>query len=273
MARPTAAVSPPPRRQRADVVLLLEDPDPGAQVRIPSDVRDLASFRRWVHSKHFPTGGRIDWVDRCVEVDMSPEDLGTHGDPKTAIAGALFNAVRDRRLGKLWIDRARLSNPAADLSAEPDVLLCLRRTLLRGRARLVPRAGGEVGRYVEIEGTADIVVEVVSDSSVTKDTERLRAAYHRAGVAEYWIVDARSEALGFTVLHHAPGGYEPARPGRDGFVRSAVLRRKVRLTRTPDLLGLHEYTLEVRALRRSAAKKTKKGAAAAKKKPRRRRGR
>src|SRR5256885_8764701 len=47
--------------------------------------------------------------------------------------------------------------------------------------------------YLELEGTPDMVLEVVSESSVQKDTKRLRQLYWQAGIREYWLVDARRE--------------------------------------------------------------------------------
>ncbi len=41
--------------------------------------------------------------------------------------------------------------------------------------------GHDAGRYVELEGAPDLVVEIVSDSSVAKDTQRLPPRYAAAG--------------------------------------------------------------------------------------------
>ena len=53
-----------------------------------------------------------------------------------------------------------------------------------GRVRLIPKATGETGRFVEVEGSPDLVIEIVSDSSVNKDTWRLPKAYFDAGLSE-----------------------------------------------------------------------------------------
>ena len=237
----TRTRTPPPARARPGGLLLLEN-----DVSIPADVFDLASFRRWARSDDFPERGRIDFVAGRVEVDMSPEDIGTHNNPKTAITAALFAEVTVRDLGQLWSDRVRLSNDAAGLSVEPDALLCLWGTLESGQASLVPKATGEEGRYVEVEGRADLVVEIVSDSSEIKDTERLRRLYHAASVPEYWIVDARSDDLRFTVLRRAGPGYRTVRPDATGFARSVVLDRAIRLVRAPARMKLFNYRLEIR---------------------------
>jgi Uma2 family endonuclease len=90
------------------------------------------------------------------------------------------------------------------------------------------------------------VLEVISDSSVVKDAELLRTAYHKAGVPEYWLIDARGESISFQILYHRKNGYAAA-PVRDGWQRSRVFGRGFRLDRQRDALGLWEYTLHVQA--------------------------
>jgi Uma2 family endonuclease len=215
-------------------------------IEIPSGITDLARFRAWATSESFPETGRIDWVAGRMEVDMSPEDLNTHGSPKSAIAGPLITLIQEAARGMVFIDRARLSNPAANLSVEPDVLVLLLSTLKSGRARLIPKSSGAEGRFIEIEGAADLAVECVSDASIQKDRKRLRDSYHRAGVREYWIVDVRGKAVEFQVLLHRNQGYEPSKPDAEGFAHSEVLERKVRLVRRLEDGGLVFFRLEVR---------------------------
>jgi hypothetical protein len=217
-----------------------------AGVEIPAGVADLASFRHWLRSPEFPERGRIDWLPGRMEVDMAPEDLETHGAPKSTIAVRLGALLQERRLGRVYIDRARLTCPGSELAVEPDVLVLLLETVRAGRVRLVPRASGEGGRYLEVEGTADLVVEVVSDSSEQKDTVRLRALYHAAGVREYWIVDARRDPPALDVLLHRPDRYEESPVTGEGFRRSAILGAEVRLVRECEEAGLVFYRLDVR---------------------------
>jgi Uma2 family endonuclease len=91
-------------------------------------------------------------------------------------------------------------------------------------------------------------MEIVSNTSVRKDTRRLREAYHRAGIREYWLIDARGEEIHFQVLQHTPAGYVAA-PGRGGWQRSAVFGRLFRLQRRRGRLRLWRYTLESRTVR------------------------
>lgn len=53
---------------------------------------------------------------------------------------------------------------------------CHIRPSTEGRVTFVPKAGGDPGRFVEVEGGPDLVVLIVGDSSVKKDTRRLPGA-------------------------------------------------------------------------------------------------
>ncbi len=215
-------------------------------VRIPGDLVDLAAFRRWAQSDAFPETGRIDWIGALVEVDMSPENLNFHGTPKVALSGDLRAWVEPRDLGAVYSDRTRLISMQADLSAEPDVVVLLFKSIEAGTVWLVPAAGGGEGNYVEIEGAADLVVEVVSNSSVQKDWERLFERYFLAGVREYWICDARKGPPTLSLHHRGPRGYEVTPQEADGFARSEVLGAAVRFVSLPPRLGIVRYRLETR---------------------------
>ncbi len=204
----------------------------------------LAGFRDWATSPDFPEHVRAAFIDGEVYIDMSNEDLEAHVAVKGEVYAVLAPIVRAERLGKLYADGALVSNEPAHVSNNPDASFLSRDTLRSGRARLVPREG-QPGHYREIEGTPDWVLEVISDSSVQKDTERLRTAYHAAGISEYWLIDARGEDIVFTILHWRKTGYAAA-PAKDGWQHSKVFGRSFRLVRQRDEFGLWEYTLEVK---------------------------
>jgi len=163
------------------------------QVEIPLTIRSLADFRRWVQSEGFPQTGRIDYLSGKIEVDMSPENLFCHGTLKTELIRAIATRVKLGIMGHLFTDSTRVSCPKADLSVEPDVVFVSHEALDSGRVRLIPSASQEPGSYIELEGPPDVIVEIVSDSSVGKDTRRLPEAYYKAGVREFWLADARKD--------------------------------------------------------------------------------
>jgi Uma2 family endonuclease len=139
-----------------------------------------------------------------------------------------------------------VSHVEADLSVEPDIVFVSHDAVNRGRIRWVPRVGGEPDRYVEIDGSPDLVVEIVSDASYRKDKERLMKAYFLAGIQEYWIVDARGKDLFFQLYRRGSCGYEAVNQDHDGFQTSGVLGCRFRLTRDRSSRGYWQYDLERR---------------------------
>ena len=116
------------------------------------------------------------------------EEFLTHNQVKAAYDYAIMSVVNPASLGRYVPDRMLLTNSGANLNAEPDGLFFTWDTLRSGRLRLVEREGQGI---MELEGTPDLVLEVVSKSSVRKDTVILRDLYYKAGIEEYWLVDAR----------------------------------------------------------------------------------
>ena len=215
------------------------------RVEIPY-FRSLAEFRAWALSDDFPERGRIDYIGGRIEVDMSPENVFFHGSVKTEVVWVLGNIVHSDGSGYLFSDQMRVSCPAADLSSEPDVVYLSDDALDSGRVRLVPSAGGEPDSFVELEGAPDLVVEIVSDSSVAKDTRRLPTAYWCAGIAEYWLVDVRRERLLFRIQARGADGYEPAPVDEEGFQLSTVFGRRFRLERRRNARGRWVFDLQSR---------------------------
>jgi Uma2 family endonuclease len=75
-----------------------------------------------------------------------------------------------------------------------------------------------------LEGPALLVVEVISEDSVARDTVEKRAEDERAGVTEYMIIEARDNRQGFTYLRlDNDGRYRPVEPDADGRYHSVAL--------------------------------------------------
>ena len=223
--------------------IILEDEN----LRIPEDAFDFEGFQKWEESDEFPETGRIDYLGGDIHVDMSPEDLYTHGAPKTAIALRIASIVEDPGLGEVYIDSTRVRSPFAELSVEPDIAVVFESSLDEGKVRPLPAAAPKgPDRYSGLE-SADIIVEIVSDSSVRKDLERLPPLYASAGVPELWLVDARGEKLRFDIHELQEGRYVPIAADAEGWVRSPRLGHLFRLIRQrKPRLGAWRYRLEVR---------------------------
>lgn len=212
-------------------------------VRIPAEARDFEGFRRWARSRRFPKHGQITYVGGDIEVDMSPEDLLRHGTVKAEIGVELYIQIARRNLGNVYIDKALVSFPAAALSVEPDVVVVLYSSLDAGRVREIPRKKQEAESFIELEGAVDLVVEVVSDSSVGKDRRLLPPRYAAAGVPELWLVDVRRK-MRFEIFVLSEGSYRLAAPDTDGWVSSPLLGQ-VRLRRERVRPDRWNYRLDV----------------------------
>ena len=175
---------------------------------------------------------------------MSPETIDTQTLIKAEIGLQIGLLNRKEKRGLLLGDRVLFTHERAGVSTEPDGMFALWRTLESGRLELVPRKKRR-DLSKEVRGTPDWVLEIVSDSSVAKDTKRLRQLYFKAGIPEYWLVDARGEELSFSILVRGSEGYIDS-PRRRTWQQSPLFGRQFRLKRRRGRLNLWEYTLDHR---------------------------
>jgi hypothetical protein len=213
----------------------------GRQVSVPEEVVDQESFRRWVLGDQVPEDWRIWWLCGEVWMDMSREQIFTHLAVKTEFAVVIAGLAKADKLGLYLGDGLMLSNFAGRISGNPDGTFLLNQTMRSDRIRMIE---GAEGGYVEIQGTPDMVLEVVSASSVRKDTVLLREAYWQAGIPEYWLADARRD-LKFDILRRTARGYVAARK-QDGWIKSQVFGKAFRLSQSTNALGHPAYVLDVR---------------------------
>jgi Uma2 family endonuclease len=202
---------------------------------------DLASFRRWAHSDDYPEHGQFAYLDGEFWVDLEPEELLTHNQVKLAYAFAVMNVLQQTPLGRFVGHGMRLSHLTANLSVEPDGMFYTWQSFQNGQLRFVE---GIHGGIMELEGSPDMTVEIVSDCSVKKDTVRLRELYWRANVTEYWLVDVGEKRLRFEILRHTPTGYVSTE-SPEGWQTSAVLGKAFRLVRSHDPLEYTRFQVEV----------------------------
>lgn len=212
------------------------------QVTVPDWVRDLESFRRWVGLDEVPEKLKVWYFQGEILVDVCREPVFSHVALKGMFTVVLGGLVRETKAGYLFGPGVTWSNVRADFSGKPDALFVANASLDERRVRFVE--DGE-GGYDEIEGSPEMVLEVVGPSSVHKDNVVLRKLYWEAGVQEYWLVDARKEPLSFAILQSSPGGYVATR-NRGGWLRSKVFAKSFQLSAPKDGSGYPEYTLSVR---------------------------
>lgn len=93
---------------------------------------------------------------------------------------------------------------------QPDILFI--------RAERIP----DLVQELAVHGAPDLVVEILSPTSLHRDRHRKRALYERVGIPEYWIVDPANRAI--EVFPLGEGGYElTSFAAEKGQVTSGVL--------------------------------------------------
>lgn len=149
-------------------------------------------------------GVRAEWVAGEI-VEMPPVR-----DEHQFILGFLYRLIMEvvdaRQLGWVYLAPFVMRLPHRPSGREPDLLFV--KTANLGRA---------TPTYVD--GPADLVVEIVSPDSVTRDRREKLAEYQEAGVPEYWIVDPRRQEARFYLLGQG-GTYQFVQIGADGIYTS-----------------------------------------------------
>jgi Uma2 family endonuclease len=213
------------------------------RVNFPAWIKDHESFRKWARSPECPEHLRVAFYDDSIWVDPDMEQLYAHNQVKAEVSAKLGTLVRAGSLGRFIIEGMLLSNVEAKFSTIPDGYFVSYEAFRSGRVRQFP---GKQGGCIELEGTPEMIVEVVSDSSVQKDTVDMPPKYYAAGVQEYWTIDVRSDEPVFQVWKRGPKGFVSARRQAAGWHKSDVFGRSFRLVAEEDELGEPLYTLQVK---------------------------
>jgi len=215
----------------------------GDRVRIPSSVCDFESFALWTHSGNYPERGGVAYLDGEIWVDLTMEELITHNLVKSEFAFAIMSALRENPVGEFIADRMLLTNATAQLSTEPDGMVLSWQSLESSRVQAI--AGKEHG-FIELRGSPDLALEIVSDSSRRKDFVTLRDLYFQAGVDEYWLVDVRGDTPYFRILTRGDDQFHAASEG--DWQTSPLLCREFQLVRQLDPKRHARYTVEWRVI-------------------------
>lgn len=212
------------------------------RIHIPEWVSSLKDFRRWADMPAFPEDGRICFLEGEVWLDMSKEQIFSHVQVKTEFNRVLAGLAKSTSPGLYLADGVLLVNIVADIAVKPDGTFIAQESLLHDRVRFIE---GKQEGFVELEGTPDMVLEVVSASSIRKDNVVLHEAYWKAGISEYWLVDARKGPVRFDIWRHTSRGYVATKK-KAGWLPSKVFGREFQLRQRTGVVGHPEHTLHVR---------------------------
>ncbi|HLU08534.1 MAG TPA: Uma2 family endonuclease [Oceanobacillus sp.] len=165
----------------------------------------IATNTTWDDYMEHHAADFAEWVDGVV-IKMAPVRLQHHD-----LSAFLFDLFREllRRTGGGKALIAPFVMRLAKSSREPDVQVVLPANLARIKDTYV-------------DGPADLVVEIISPDSDTRDRVEKFSEYQAGGVPEYWILDPIYEETLF-YQRDEKGLFRRIQPDENGVYHSAVL--------------------------------------------------
>ena len=149
-----------------------------------------------------------EWVDGEV-VMLSPASR-LHQDVRDFLLTLLRAFVELHDLGVVLSAPFQVKLEEVRRGREPDLLFVAREHLDRLKDTY-------------LDGPPDLVVEIVSPESVSRDRGEKFYEYAQAGVPEYWLIDPQIRWADFYRLEPEARRYRPAFGGEEGVYRSEVL--------------------------------------------------
>src|SRR5881396_2692872 len=148
--------------------------------------------RRWTYEEYYQLNDdqRYEIIDGHLL--MAPAADTWHQDWSRELSLLLVTHVKRHKLGKVFIAPVDVVLDAEN-TVQPDIVF-------------VAAANAGIIQRRAIFGVPDLLVELVSPSSVRRDRYDKKALYARFGVKEYWIGDPANKALEFLTLRQ--GNYE-----------------------------------------------------------------
>jgi Uma2 family endonuclease len=165
------------------------------------------SYEEYKHTEF--EGGLTEWVDEEVIFHIPPKD--EHQNIVEFLIQLLGPFVQLFKLGKMRVAPFSMRLLPDGPAREPDLFFL---------------AAAHLDRLTETElnGAADLAIEIISDESVGRDRGDKFYEYQEGGVREYWLIDPRprKQRADFYVLDDG-GLFQPIPIAADGTYRSVVL--------------------------------------------------
>ncbi len=167
-------------------------------------------FARWVKERQKWDPHHYELLDG--KIVMNPPAGFPHGPVGSKIQFVLESAARMRNLGVVCDSSQGFELPSGD-TVEPDHSF-----VSWERWRTMPSP--EEGEFLKV--VPDLIVEVLSPSTSSRDRTRKKDIYERNGVREYWLVDTRARTVTVFELKRRKFG-RGRRHGEKARFRSPVL--------------------------------------------------
>ncbi len=146
-----------------------------------------------------------EWVSG--DVIMTSPASKRHQEISIFLSSILQVHVEAHQIGQILA--APFQMKVGDSGREPDLLFIAQANIKRLKKTY-------------LDGPADLVVEIISPESATRDRGAKFYEYEAAGIPEYWLIDPQREQVEFYQLD-AQGHYQLVRPDDDGVYTSDVL--------------------------------------------------
>lgn len=163
----------------------------------------------WTYQRYLELDDEQRYEIIAGELLVTPAPGTSHQDISRELGVRLARFIADHHLGKMFFAPTDVVL-GEDKVVQPDLLFI--------RTERVPEIVDERG----VQGPPDLVVEILSPSSLHRDRHRKLALYQNAGIPEFWIVDPANRAI--EVLSLGENGYEAFSVAAEtGAVSSRVL--------------------------------------------------
>lgn len=139
-----------------------------------------------------PEDKRYELIDGDLLMTPAPGEL--HQRVSILLGSKLFNFASENNLGRVYVAPFDVVLSDVDV-VQPDLLF-------------VSDEQGHIITPENVQGAPDLVVEILSPSTATRDTTFKRVLYARHGVKEYWMVDTEKRVI--TVLLGGDGRLDVA---------------------------------------------------------------
>lgn len=159
---------------------------PAQHEATPAKALTQAEFRAWLDDR--PDGGRGHYELLNGRIVVSPPAGWPHGQIAVNVTLALRQHADRHCIGRVFDSSTGFDLPSGD-TLEPDASVV---TTARWNAAPAP----VFGQFLKV--VPDLVVEILSPSTRSRDLTEKKDVYARNGVDEYWVIDPR--ALSVTVF-------------------------------------------------------------------------